>query len=248
MRRLNLLCILILAPFHTAFAEKVCVEEVGGVCLKFQDVRQVSPAEAAENQLGLTAADRRAAQAGLAAEGYYTGGVDGALGPQSRGAIRNWQSSRGEAATGYLTAGQIAALRSAAQASALTPAAPAESTQDVETAPATETAAAPTEQAAHPQPGRIYSDGHVTLQGVRADMTVERVDDANVRITLRMEDDQVLEDSCIQPIDAEVACYMRRARWNMILVSGRLPRLVASETEAMPQVKIRADKEVFEFW
>ena len=244
MRRLNLLFILILTPFHTAFAEKVCVEEVGGVCLKFQDVRQVSPAEAAENQLGLTAADRRAAQAGLAVEGYYSGGVDGALGPQSRGAIRNWQSSRGEAATGYLTAGQMAALRSAAQASA----ARAEPARDAEMAPATETPAAPAEQAAHPQPGRIYSDGHVTLQGVRADMTVERVDDANVRISLRMEDDQVLEDSCVQPIDANVTCYMRRQRWNMIVVSGRLPRLVATETEAMQGVKIRADKEVFEFW
>ena len=35
---------------------------------------------------------------------------------------------------------------------------------------------------------------------------------------------------------------------NMIVVSGRLPRLVATETEAMQGIKIRADKEVFEFW
>lgn len=247
MRRLVLPGLLFLLAVPPAMAERVCVEEVGGVCLKYQEVRQVSPAEAAENRLGLTGADRRAAQAGLEAEGFYSGAIDGALGPRSRGAIRDWQSSRGDAATGYLTAPQLTALRAAARAKPAAAPAP-EPAPEPAVASEAPAAPAPAADAAHPQPGRVYTDGHVTLQGVRIEMRVERVDDANARITLRMEDDQVLEDSCIQPIDANVTCYMRRQRWNMMVISGRLPRLVATETEAMQGVKIRADKEVFEFW
>lgn len=90
-----------------AQSARVCVEEVDGVCLKYSEVARPSPAEAAERGLGLSAADRRAVQRGLAAAGFYRGGIDGALGPRSRGAIADWQRSRGEPATGYLTAAQV---------------------------------------------------------------------------------------------------------------------------------------------
>ena len=41
-------------------------------------------------------------QAKLTALGYSTGGVDGQVGPNTRKAIRAWQSSQGLPADGYM--------------------------------------------------------------------------------------------------------------------------------------------------
>ena len=60
---------------------------------------------------GLTRADRRNVQAGLRREGFYSGFIDGILGPQSRSAITAYQTALGETPTGYLTPSQIDALR-----------------------------------------------------------------------------------------------------------------------------------------
>ena len=58
----------------------------------------------------LTKADARAVQAALAALGLYTGGIDGAVGPITRAALRQWQREQGLEPTGALTQNQFDAL------------------------------------------------------------------------------------------------------------------------------------------
>lgn len=64
-----------------------------------------------ELALNLTREDRMAAQRGLVRAGHDTRGVDGAFGSGTRRAIRAWQVSRGEPATGYLTRAQFDVLK-----------------------------------------------------------------------------------------------------------------------------------------
>ncbi len=124
-----------IAPPRAAQAERVCVEEVSGVCLKYQDAAPkpapapapapaapkpapvVSPAERGELALGLSRNDRRALQRGLAAEGFYNSAIDGIFGGGTRGAIASWQRANGLAATGFLDRDAVSRLyRAAAQA------------------------------------------------------------------------------------------------------------------------------------
>ena len=70
--------------------------------------------ETVEAGLGLDGAARRQIQQGLQAAGFDPGGADGVFGPRTRAAIRNWQSSRGARATGYLDGVSVAALRPSA--------------------------------------------------------------------------------------------------------------------------------------
>lgn len=69
--------------------------------------------EAAEDALALSTADRREVQERLTLLGHDTRGIDGVFGPGTRRAISGWQANAGEAATGFLTADQIAALNQA---------------------------------------------------------------------------------------------------------------------------------------
>ena len=55
-----------------------------------------------EAALGLGIRERRLIQLGLAAEGFDPGPADGLFGRGTRGAIRQWQGSRGEEVTGHL--------------------------------------------------------------------------------------------------------------------------------------------------
>ena len=64
-----------------------------------------------EEGLGLDRAARRHVQEGLRAAGFDPGGADGMFGPRTRSAIRSWQTSRGERATGYLDGASVASLR-----------------------------------------------------------------------------------------------------------------------------------------
>ena len=66
-----------------------------------------------EEGLGLDRGSRRAIQVGLRAGGFDPGGADGLFGPRTRAAIRNWQTSRGSRATGYLDGASAEALRTA---------------------------------------------------------------------------------------------------------------------------------------
>jgi len=71
--------------------------------------------ESAEASLELSRSERRRIQRGLAAEGFDPGPADGLFGRGTRGAIRKWQESRGEAATGYLDADAARALLAAGE-------------------------------------------------------------------------------------------------------------------------------------
>ena len=56
-----------------------------------------------ETELGLTRADRRTIQFGLASLGFDPGPADGLFGRRTRAAISAWQAANGVAATGWLT-------------------------------------------------------------------------------------------------------------------------------------------------
>ncbi len=75
----------------------------------------VSSPEAGEARLGLDRSARRLIQRGLRADGFDPGSVDGLFGPATRASLRAWQSSRGQAATGYLNGQQVAELRDSAR-------------------------------------------------------------------------------------------------------------------------------------
>jgi uncharacterized caspase-like protein len=66
--------------------------------------------ENAEIALKLADIDRRRIQAALTAKGFDTLGTDGSFGPRTRQMIGNWQRSRNEPSTGFLTATQAALL------------------------------------------------------------------------------------------------------------------------------------------
>ena len=70
-------------------------------------------APAVEAGLSLDQATRGRIQQGLGSAGFDAGMADGLFGPRTRQAIRQWQSSRGAWASGYLTGAQVEALRGA---------------------------------------------------------------------------------------------------------------------------------------
>jgi len=53
----------------------------------------------------------RAVQAALAWRGYYSGRIDGVLGPETRSAIRSFQAHQGVPVTGQIDSGLINSLR-----------------------------------------------------------------------------------------------------------------------------------------
>ena len=67
-------------------------------------------AQAAEKILGLSGKVRRLIQERLAAAGFNPGIADGIFGSRTRDAIRGWQESQNEPATGFLTASQADSL------------------------------------------------------------------------------------------------------------------------------------------
>ena len=71
--------------------------------------------EADEAALALDRDTRRDVQRRLSLVGFDTKGVDGALGPNSRAAIRAWQQSKGFPVSGYLNEAQKTALFSDSQ-------------------------------------------------------------------------------------------------------------------------------------
>ena len=67
-----------------------------------------------EVSLDLDRFTRRLIQQGLRNEGFDPGTADGLFGPRTRGAIRDWQRSRGASPTGYLNRAEAERLRAAA--------------------------------------------------------------------------------------------------------------------------------------
>ena len=72
-----------------------------------------APAEAAEP--GLSREDRRLVQLGLSEQGFDPGPADGLIGPGTRGAIRQWQTSQGREVSGFLDAESVEALLAAGE-------------------------------------------------------------------------------------------------------------------------------------
>ena len=77
-----------------------------------------SAQESVEASLGLERSERRRIQEGLSALGFDPGSPDGLFGRGTRGAIGKWQTSRGEATTGYLDAESAKVLLAAGSAAA----------------------------------------------------------------------------------------------------------------------------------
>ena len=68
---------------------------------------EISRCAKPEAAFALTRGQRRRVQAALAAQGVNPGPADGVFGPRTRAAVAAWQRSRGYAATGELTSGQV---------------------------------------------------------------------------------------------------------------------------------------------
>ena len=89
--------------------------EAAGSSRRFPDgAPETDLAQEVEASLGLEPAQREQVQTGLWALGFNPGPPDGLFGPNTREAIRNWQASRGNHATGYLDAGSALTLLTAA--------------------------------------------------------------------------------------------------------------------------------------
>lgn len=119
---MRFLAILIALSFSApALAERVCVEEVDGVCLKYIQRQPLPPAAKAELALRLSNAERRSVQEKLAASGHYSGSIDGLFGAISRRAIRDWQRAQGHEETGFLSRRDVDALNGAASSVGASP-------------------------------------------------------------------------------------------------------------------------------
>ena len=94
---------------------------------------------AVEAWLGLDRPMRELIQRGLTNEGFDPAAPDGLFGPRTRTAIRDWQTSRGAVATGYLNDAEAELLQAAGAppAIALETGAPAPSVPDAEVPTAT---------------------------------------------------------------------------------------------------------------
>ncbi|MEO1549955.1 MAG: peptidoglycan-binding domain-containing protein [Pseudomonadota bacterium] len=80
------------------------------------EAEKVDPAEAAEQALALTRADRREIQEHLTLLGYDTRGIDGIFGPGTRGAITKWQTAEALQPSGFVDAEQRVLLTRRANA------------------------------------------------------------------------------------------------------------------------------------
>lgn len=218
---------------QNAVAKIICVEEAGGVCLKFKNVEEtpapapsLSPEARVERQLGLSAAQRRDVQIALRTIGVYAGAIDGAIGPASRTAIRRWQQARGDRVTGFLTAAQHDYLSALAT--------------DIRAAGGgSASGAAPTSSGGVPDAGRvyekswneqvvvnhasgIYSEGKMTAR-------LRRISDSQAELTLTFDSANLpsssFESDCTLPVGVAGSCLIRGKLGASIQVSGNLPQL-----------------------
>ncbi|MFN3262550.1 MAG: peptidoglycan-binding domain-containing protein [Pikeienuella sp.] len=198
-----------------AFAQqRICVEELAGTCLKWREEAPraaapaspapsaaVSPEAAAERSLGLGAAERRAIQTGLNAEGLDAGAPDGAFGPRTRRAIAAFQRSRGEPATGFLTADQAVALRGAASP------------------PAPETAGGATA----PEFTSVSKFSGSTFR-----IFVSPADAGAMRLRLRVETFDAgapFDQSCILSTQGRDECVLDQLQWHNVAVESAYPNV-----------------------
>jgi len=86
----------------------------------FDALQDPRHAEANEVSLRLTTLDRQHVQVALASQHYDPGEIDSIFGPRTREMIALWQTSRGDAPTGFLTSLQLQALLKLAAAAIAT--------------------------------------------------------------------------------------------------------------------------------
>lgn len=101
------------AAFLERFPAGLFAKEAQALLVELRKTPQ-DKAREAEEALKLSREDRRDIQRDLSLLGYDTRGIDGIFGRGTRSAIRSWQKANGYEPTGYLSADQLAALRSAA--------------------------------------------------------------------------------------------------------------------------------------
>ena len=232
-----------------AVAERVCVEEAAGVCLKYREVQPetrgrsdpkpapapqpalpTGPDARAEASLSLTRTEYRQIQAGLRKTGHYNGPLDGVLGGGSRAALRNWQAASGFDQTGYLTFDQVIALQDAARGRTAPQPAPqtAEPAQPAAPAPQPETAAAP----ANPAPGQTYSKTWgKSIAFAVGDMSarLKRLSDREAELEVAYEPVNQRQfrfrDDCKVPLTGPFTCELRGFEGQLLYVTGELPNV-----------------------
>ena len=102
---------------HTTAAYQAVVDHYGdSIFAEFaaEQIRTLSQARApelVEGSLGLERAEQRLIELGLASTGFDPGPPDGLFGEAMREALRSWQNSRGDDATGWLTESEASELR-----------------------------------------------------------------------------------------------------------------------------------------
>lgn len=221
-----------------ANAEKVCVEEAAGVCLKYREVApvkqtpsdsvttraRVKPAapvteeQRAERGLNLSRNEYRLVQLGLQKAGLYAGSLDGVMGGGSREALSAWQAANGAPATGYLTFEQALALQ---EARPLAPRA--------ENPPAVAPIASPAAAAPElPKNGETYSETVDILVGNswgKATVIVSRLNDESAKVSVRFRAaGWRMNDECVFPVSGEHSCRIFQSEKPTTL-AGALPKL-----------------------
>ena len=236
--RLTVAAALFLPLAFPANAEKVCVEEAAGVCLKYREVASAKPAapkpaapsapaaqafpgtdEAqTEKGLNLSRNEYRLVQAGLQKSGHYTGTLDGVMGGGSRKALAAWQAANGDPATGYITFEQALALQEAR------PLAP----RAEEPAAVAVIATPPVATPGLPKNGETYSETVDVLVGNswgKATVIVSRLNDESAKVSVRFRaTGWRMNDECVFPLSGEHSCRIFQSVKPTTL-AGALPEL-----------------------
>ncbi len=227
MRRMAAcLAAMVLTGAAEARAERVCVEELAGTCLKYEEraaatapARIVSPAESAERALGLDEAARRRVQAALNRAGFAAGTPDGAFGARTRQAIAAWQQANGRSPSGFLGASDVTALLAAPE--------PAPAPQS---APAATPPAAPAPAVSQPAPAAqpLRLTARTRLGPARFDVSAEGAAGGRAVLTLEMETISApdrFRQSCDVPATGSFSCMMHQSGWKPVRVRGALPEV-----------------------
>ena len=106
---------LVIDQFPDTLYAKLAQEQIGKLS-RATTTPSTPSAEEAEAALGLTRAQRRLVQRGLAALEFDVGPADGVFGPRTRAGLARWQTTQGVPATGYLDVAAAATLREAGEA------------------------------------------------------------------------------------------------------------------------------------
>ena len=231
-----------------ALAQKVCVEEVAGVCLRYRTPSATggqaaarppaTPEAAAEAALRMSADERKAVQRGLSARGYYTGGIDGAFGAGTRRAIARWQTDKGRAASGFLSLEELRLLASS-QAAPAQPELAAAPDPKPEPEPVAEpepvVVQPPPPKVDHPVAGRVYAHEYDMASIAKYTITVEREDAASARVYLIADNgDSGFRKSCVVALSGPFECWLSANNWQPKRIYGALPEITLDLASGSP--------------